>query len=227
MTRFIAAVFLAMATVSSAGAETILKLGFGTDSLPDIELSGGVISTHDDGAGATVGEQNTEVTFLGALSGSTIVEGDRASFTVDNITLSGEATVVGNTVLQSTTGGTFALYDPSNNLLLAGTLGNGTLSGPINSAATGGFLTTEFGTFTDGLLLSTLNTAGIAQSSFAIALTSVNDGNGLGIDTSTNQLASFTADASANIGGHVPEPASWLGALLATLTVIPWVHRRK
>jgi hypothetical protein len=226
MTRFIAAVFLALATVSCADAGTILKLGFGTDSLPDIELTGGVISTNDDGAGATAGDQNTEVTFLGALAGSIIVEGDRASFTVDNITISGEATIVGGTVLQPTTGGTFALYDPSNNLLLAGTLGDGTVSGPINNAATGGYLTTEFGTFTDGLLLSQLNTAGFYQSSFAIALTDVNDGNGLSVDSATNQMAPFTADATANIGGHVPEPASCLAVLLACLAIVPWVRSR-
>jgi len=221
MSRFITAVALAMVLVPSADAGTILKLGFGVDSLADIELSGGVISTNDDGAGATQGDQNTEVTFLGALTGAAVIEADRASVTFDNISLVGEATIVGSTALQSTTGGSFELYDPSNNLLLSGTLGDGTLSGPIDAAATGGFLTTEFGSFTGGTLLPVLNNAGLALSSFAIALTDVNDGAGLSVDEGTNQLGSFTADASANIGAQVPEPMTWMVALLAGLAVWP------
>jgi hypothetical protein len=227
MNRFITAVIVAAVLVPSAHAGTIIKLGFGIDSFPDLELSGGTISTHDDGAGATQGDQNTEVTFLGVLAGGAVIEGDRASFTLDNVSLIGDATVVGSTVLQSTSGGSFALYDPSNIVLLEGMLGDGTLSGPITNVATGGFLTTEFGSFTGGSLLPQLTAAGISRSSFSIALTDVNDGTGLSVDMSTNMLADFTADASANIGGQVPEPTSWVFALFAGLALLPLARLRQ
>ena len=45
-------------------AATIIKLGFSTDSLPDIEILDNELSTFDDDFGATIGDQNTEVTFL-------------------------------------------------------------------------------------------------------------------------------------------------------------------
>jgi hypothetical protein len=225
MSRFISAVLLAVALVPSAHAGTIIKLGFGTDALPDIELSNGILSTYDDGAGATQGDQNTEVTFLGTLAGTAPYENDRASITLDGVMLSGSATVIGGTALQATTGGTFELFDPSNNLLLSGTLGNGTLSGPITNIATGGFLTTEFGTLTGGSLLPTLTSAGIQLSTFSIALTNVNGGQGLGVDPETEILLPFTADATASIGGQAPEPTGWLVALLGGFALLPWLRR--
>ena len=129
----------------STNAGTIIKLGFSTDSLPDIELIDGALSTADDGIGATNGDQNTEVTFLGSLVSQPAIEGDNASFTLDGVSLVDMPTIFGTTILHATEGGTFSLYDQNDSLLLAGTLGIGTLSGPIGGTATGGFLTTEFG----------------------------------------------------------------------------------
>ena len=128
-------------------AGTIIKLGFSTDPIADIELVGQELSTVDDGVGATHGDQNTEVTFLGVLGAQPAITGDNASFSLTSVALNGAPTVIGNTIIQTTNGGDFALYDQNNALLLSGTLGDGILSGPIGGTATGGFLTTEFGVF--------------------------------------------------------------------------------
>ena len=50
--------------VSSVYAETIVKLNLGTDSMPDIRLVDGILSTAPDAVGATAGDQNTEVSYL-------------------------------------------------------------------------------------------------------------------------------------------------------------------
>lgn len=226
MNRFTTTLILAsgialMPSLTHAG--TIMKLGFSTDSKPDIAMIEGVLQTADDDFGATFGDQNTEVTFLGVLSGvlASAIEGDRASFSLSDVQVSDDLpTVIGTTLLQPTMGGDFILYDPSNNVLLSGTLGNGTLSGPIGGTATGGFLTTEFGSFTGGSLLATLETQNLSQSSVSISLTDVNDGLGLSLDTD-GRLMDFTADATANIGARqeqIPEPAGWVLLLVGLVS---------
>ena len=202
MTRFVSTSILTtliLFCASNVQAGTIIKLNFGNDSLPDIELIDGVLSTAADAVGATVGDQNTDVSFLGILSGATPIEGDNASLTLEGISLVGDPLTVGLTVLQATQGGDFTLYDPSNVLLLAGALGDGTLSGPIGGTATGGFLTAEYGTFIDGSLLPLLQAHNATSSSFSISLSDVNGGKGLSL-TEDNALADFIADANANIG---------------------------
>jgi hypothetical protein len=225
MNRLTSAVLLSALLVSPARAGTIIKLGFGTDSLPDMELSDVALSTFDDGAGATTGDQDTQVAFLGVLTGATPIEGDRASFSLNHVTLSGEVIVIGGTALQLTTGGEFELYDPSNVLLLSGSLGAGTLSGPIANSATGAFLTAEFGSFTGGSLLPALHEAGNVRSTFSIALTNVNNGAGLGVNEDTNRLLPFAADATASIGGQVPEPHGMLYAAMSGLVLLPRIRR--
>ncbi|MCA9148354.1 MAG: PEP-CTERM sorting domain-containing protein [Planctomycetales bacterium] len=201
------ALLICSANFVSAG--TIIKLGFSADSRDDFEFTDGVLSTFDDEFAATLGEQNTEVTFLGVLDTLTPIERDRASFTLNGVTAVGSPTVIGVTLLQPTAGGEFKLYGPSNDLLLAGTLGEGTLSGPIGGPATGGFLTTRFGVFTGGSLMTTLDGADLSQASFSISLIDVNQGDGLSLGTQ-GELLPFTADATAIIGGQVqtPEPGS-------------------
>ncbi len=193
--------------LSSTASAAVIKLSFSTDSKPDFEVVHGVLSTVDDEVLSTAGDQNTEVTLLDVLEGLVLIEGDGASFTLDNVQLQGSPVVVVNTVLQATSGGTFSLYDQSNVLLLSGTLGNGTLSGPLGSTATGGFLTTEFGTFTGGSLLAKLEQAGMTRSSLSISMTDVSNGAGLQL-AQDGSLQSFFADATANISAHesVPEP---------------------
>ena len=55
---------------NTADAGTIIKLSLGNTG-PDIEYSGGVLSTVDDGIVGTPGDQNTSIDFLDFLSGMT------------------------------------------------------------------------------------------------------------------------------------------------------------
>lgn len=208
-------------------AGTIIKLGFSTDSLPDIELVGDTISTYDDGVGATTGDQNTEVTYLGIIGGQTPIEGANASFTLDDVKLSGQPATFGTTILQATTGGAFSLYDQNNTLLLEGTLGAGTLSGPMGGTATGGFLTTEFGDLTGGSLLPALQQQSNLRSTFSVSLTDVNNGAGFS-QTGGGDLAEFEADGTANIGVQtIPEPATTLMLVTGLLLSLGlWRPRR-
>lgn len=142
----IAATIAAALLTAQASAETIIKLGLSTDNLADIELVSGELSTVDDGLGATLGDQNTEVTYLNSLlaaAGGQPFGGNNLSFTMESVALDGVPASIGSTILQATAGGTFSLYDSNDVLLLSATLGDGILSGPVGGTATGGFLTTS------------------------------------------------------------------------------------
>src|SRR5438034_340997 len=108
---------------ASSQAATILKLDLGNIG-PDVGMTaGGVFGTVSDGNAATVGDQNTAVEFTGFLDpGHPDVTTPTASFSLIGLTEIGPATVVGGTVVQSFIGGTFSVFDPSNILLLSGTL---------------------------------------------------------------------------------------------------------
>jgi len=209
---------------ANASASTIIKLNLGTDSLPDIELVGGTLSTASDQLGATSGDQNTEVSYLGVLSELIPTSGPHYSMTLSDVMISGKPSVVGGGlfVVQETDGGMFSLYDPSNELLLSGTLGPGTLTGPVGGTATGSILTTQFGAFTAGALLPDLSAGGLTGSTVSFALTSVNSGQGLSL-TESGDLNDFKADAIATIGASVPEPTSGLLLLLGVVLL----RRRK
>ncbi len=216
---------LSFVLTPSAYGGTIIKLGFNTDPLPDIQLSNGVLSTSDDLNGSSAGDQATEVAYSDALSGEADILGATASITLDDVQLIDSPFVFGNTLLHATQGGSFQLYDDSNSLLLAGSLGDGTLSGALGATATGGFLTTEFGEFTDGSLLPTLQDSALLRSSFSISLTNVNGGGGFATDDS-GDLVDFEADATANIGAQlVPEPSSAALILLGLLGTLTYRRR--
>jgi hypothetical protein len=200
-------------TATNLSASTIIKLNLGSDDLPDIELIDGIVSTASDQLGATTGDQNTEVAYLGVLSDIIPTTGPHYSVTLSGVAISGKPDVVRGVVIQDTLGGAFSLYNPSNDLLLAGSLGPGTLTGPIGGTATGSILTTEFGAFTDGSLLPILQEGGLTGSTISFALTNVNLGQGLSL-LESGDLADFQADAIATIGANVPEPGSFLLLLL-------------
>lgn len=227
MNRSIKFLVLALCLTSFSGttqAGTIIKLGFSTDSLPDIEMSDGVLRTKDDLFGATSGDQNTEVTFQDELNGVIAIEGDRASFSLSDVQVDTNVTGTGIFAAQSTSGGKFELWGPSNDLLLSGTLGAGQLSGPVGGSATGSLWTAEFGTFTGGTLKPILEGANLVRSSFAISLTDINDGEGMIVDNGV--LAAFTADATANIAARTPEPTS-LGIAALGLLAVPIALRKR
>jgi hypothetical protein len=209
-------------SASAARADTIIKLGLGGDAAADIQLSGGVLSTVDDGDAATIGDQTTNVEFLGFLS--VLLDQAVASFTLDGVTVSGAPTIVGGTVVvQNMTGGIFTLYDVSDTVLLSATLGSSALAGPIGGAATGAVFSTS---------LASLNSGGVLDFfidddtiSFSISLTDINGGAGLSVSGGGTTLDPFSSDATMGIAADeapVPEPhaAALLGvgaALLAWL----------
>ena len=207
----IAIMLAAFLLPGSLFGDTIIKLGFSTDPIADIEMMNAMLSTVDDGVDATSGHQNTEVTFLGPLKEHPPIINDNASFTLEGVNLNGAPTVVANTVVQETASGQFRLYDEDNALLLSGSLGNGILSGPIGGTATGGFLTAEFGSYDGGSLLAVLGNA--TQSSLSMSLSDVNGGLGFSTDQQGN-LEPFQADATANIGATAPVPEPGTVALI-------------
>ena len=208
---------------TSANAGTIIKLGFSNDARPDIELVSGILSTVDDGIAATAGDQNTGVIFDAELSGEPSLSDSVASVSFNNISLMGENTTIANTVLQETMGGDFSLYGEANELLLTGTLGNGLLHGPIGGTATGGFLTTEFGAFTGGSLLPSLN--GMNLSAVSISLSNVNGRSGLATNDD-GTIQDFTADATANIVAS-PEPSASLMTVVGVVGCMLFARRRR
>ena len=218
--KIVLVVSLIFFTSGIASANTIIKIDFG-DSVPDIEYGGGILSSINDGNAGTAGDQNTNVLFEGVLGGVADIVGEAASFTVDNVTAAGAASVVAGLAIQSTTGGTFELYDNANALLLSATITTGSISGPVGGSATGSFVTLSFGTFTGGTLLPLIGD--LTSAAIAISLTDVNGGAGLSVTGVT--LDDFSADATANISA-VPEPAT-MGLLFSGLLGGAVLRRRK
>jgi len=192
---------------SAARADTILKLGLGGGTSADLEYSGGVLSTVDDGDGATTGNQNTNVEFLGFLSFLPDIASG-ASYTLDGVSASGPATVLGALVIQSLSGGTLSLYDASNTLLLSATLGDSVLTGPLGAPATGALFSTSFATLLPGGALDSYIAPG--SISFSISMTDVNGGAGLSASGGGTVLDAFTSDATQSIAADAPEPATGL-----------------
>lgn len=219
--------FVIAATPCSAG--TIIKLSLGGDPAADIEYTGGVggvLSTVDDLIPGTTGNQNTAVEFLDFLDPvATDILTSTASFTLDSLTATGPATVFnGFLVLQSFAGGTLELYDPANTLLLSGTLGASSLTGPIGPPATGGLFTTSFAVVSGGTLAPYIDPTSLTLS---MSFSAINAGAGFSVTPAppvpppvvfASVLNPFTADATINIAGEfsgIPEPASIALCLIA------------
>jgi hypothetical protein len=187
-----------------AHATTVIKIDFGADSLDDLEMTSQTLSTIDDGNAATPGDQDTNVVFLGFLSGESATD---ASFTLSGVAMDGPPdTSLTPFLSQLTMGGTFSLWD-SDDLLLSATLSSGVIGGAIGVSATGAFLTLDFGDFTGGSLLSQVDPN---SASLAISFTNVNDGAGFSVNdmVDPDQLNDFTAGGTGNIAAAVPEPSA-------------------
>jgi hypothetical protein len=198
-------------------AGTIMKLSLGGDNTPDVHMLGGELETMNDGNAVTLGEQDTAIDFQDFLAGQTDVLTPTASVILDDVTRVGNATTLGSVVFQNFSGGSIAVLDPSNNLLLSGMLGSSVLAGTLGPPATGGLFTTSLATVTGGSLAPMILPGSLTVS---VSLSDVNGG--LGFEVDNGILEAFEADASVNIGAdQIPEPAAAvlcaLGALFSVL----------
>ena len=196
---------LALGLVPAAQADSIMKIGLSETNTPDVEYAGGVLSTVDDGDATTVGEQNTRIDFVGFLGFLSDVTTAAASFTLSGAQSTGNAVQNGLLISQTTTGGTFSLWDQSNNLLLSGLLAEGAIAGGADD--TGAFFNTGIATYTAGSLLSFVapTPAGIS-----LALAGIFTNGQTGMFVTNGVLDPFVADASGIFAGkrgqEIPEP---------------------
>jgi hypothetical protein len=183
-------------------AATVIKIDFGADSMSDLEMASQTLTTIDDGNGSTPGDQDTNVLFLGFLSGESATD---ASFTLAGVAMDGlPDTSMSPFLSQLTDGGSFSLWS-GNDLLISATLSSGVIGGAIGVSATGAFLTLDLGQFTGGSLLSQLDPN---SASLAISFTNVNGGTGFSVNGGTGELDDFTAGGTGNIAATVPEPSA-------------------
>ncbi len=210
---------LMLATASASCAGTIIKLNLGGTG-PDVGMTaGGILSTVPDGdVPPTTGDQNTAVEYTGFLDiPFADINTSTASFTMSGLQASGIAQQFGSLVIQNFVNGSFELRDPSNAMLLSGTLSNSALTGVIGPPGTGGLFTTTFSSVTGGSLQSYIDPNSLT---LAMNLSTVNGGGGFAVIADV--LQSFQADAAVNISGEVPEPATTvllLAAAAATLSL--------
>lgn len=214
--------------------EPILKFSLGeVDGNADVALTGGIFHTQLDSDGATVGDQDTSINFVGLLDFIPDVTLPTASFTLAGVAVSGPALYLGGAIAQHTTGGTFNVYASDNSLLLSGVLDTGVINGSVGSS-TGSFFNTTSATFTGGSLLAYVAPTPAGLSIAMSAVKNVLGQAGMAVnDTCANDPASCTLldfDAAANgsidgIPACVPEPASV--ALLMTASVLGAFARRR
>ena len=200
---------------SVSSAATILKLDLGSNG-SDFELIEETFSTVDDGT-ASPGQQNTTVVFTSFLDGYPDIPIEAASFSLEDVILNGSATAIpGSVVIQPTQGGTFGVWDDSDELLLAGTFNDGAIVGSTGDSATGSFANLSLGTVNDGSLASLVDVNSVALS---ISFTNVTDGQGFSL--SQGHLAPFSAEGTANMSANqVPEPATIGLIVLASLLLL-------
>ena len=194
----------------AARAGTILKLDLGGLG-PDIAMSGGVVSTVNDGDAATTGDQDTAIQFTDFLEPIPDITTHTASFTLSGMTASGPVNLIGSLAIQNFTGGQISIFDPSNNTLLTANLGNSVLTGTIGSPSTASIFNTTLSSPTGGSLASLIAPGSL---SLSFSLSNVNGGTGLSVSDSI--LQPFIGDSSVLIAGNAinaPEPATL--ALLA------------
>jgi hypothetical protein len=207
--KLVAVSILSLCLAQTAAADTIIKFDLGNTG-PDLQYSGGVFSTIDDGMAASLGDQNTGIDYVGFLDPllADILAG--ASFTLEGVNSVGAASVVGPLVSQQTDGGTFSIWNEANELLLSAELGEGVLSA-ATGVSVGSFFNTEVVNFTGGSLLSYI---AATPGGISIALANILTGNVTGVLVGqNNNLLDFTADADGLITGEpadIPEPSTMI-----------------
>ena len=197
-------------------ADTILKFGL-SEIGPDVQFDGTTFSTSNDGDATTPGDQNTGLNFVGPLLGvfPDILAG--ASLSISGVVIDGPALVIGPSVTQNTTGGTFSVWDDNDNLLLTGALDSSVLSGSL-IGSTGSYFNTSIVTLTGGSLLPFFHPD---SGGLSLALAGINSAGGGHLSVDGTTLLPFSANADGLLEGEpIPEPATGLllltgGALLA------------
>lgn len=198
----------------------------------DVEFNGTSFGTINDGIASSMGEQNTNMNFIGFLAASITDTLTGASLTFQGVDALGAPVLSsgGSLVAQNTQGGHFSFWDENNDLLLEGQLGAGVIVGAQGST-TGSFFNTEIGTFLGGSLLQYVS-AQPAGLSLALGSIFSNGQNGLSLlfDDLGNplNLSAFTADAAGVIDGVAAVPEPMTAALLVSgLLVGAGARRRK
>ncbi|HEX3601969.1 MAG TPA: PEP-CTERM sorting domain-containing protein [Lacipirellulaceae bacterium] len=223
---------LVFAANLSAQAATIIKLNLGGVG-PDVGMGmpagqpPGVFSTIDQTAGPSpTGDQLTDIEYTAFLNFIPDVNTNTASFSMNGLTAVGPANVFGSLVIQNFNGGVFSLYDPADNLLLQGPMGNSALTGVIGPPGTGALFTTTLGNVSGGSLAPLIAPGSV---SLSMNLANVNGGNGFGVAGGGPQLNAFVADGSLSISADqaVPEPATLALLGIASLAAITIGGRRR
>ena len=230
-------------TAGQLSAETIIRLELGVSG-PDVQYLDGELSTVDDGnLGVTSpGDQDTNVTLdgfvktAGADGFADIADiPSGASFSLSGITAVESAVEFGSLVNQSTTGGTFELFDTAGDLLLSAELQDGVLVGPSSElgVSAGSLFTVEFGNFSGpagGEIFSLLRED---SAELSMSFTNISDASGQsGFSVVDGVLQGFTADITAQIeaeasgNAQLPEPASFGLAMMGAFAFLGLRRRR-
>lgn len=219
------AVSMVAATITTpTSAATVIKFDLGQSNPPaDVRFDGSSLFSIDDLGGSTAGDQDTGLVFLGPLGGQPNVNSG-ASLTLQGIVSDGAATLLGSTVLQTTSGGQLSIYDANNSLLLSGAIGGGLITGDTGSP-TGGFMSTSPIQWTGGSL-----TGLMGDGSLSLSFDDVMSSGGAGMAVSGDRaLAPFSAIATGQVGTSgvtaVPEPSSLAGIAIALLGGITLTRR--
>jgi hypothetical protein len=226
----VAACALVYANCDSLSAATIIKLNLGNVT-PDLQMNAaGLLGTANDGNNATAGDQDTDVQFTGFLEPAPDITTPIASISLSNLLRTGAADLVTNPglVTQAFVGGSFGLYDPSNTLLLSGTISTSSLVGTLSPPGAGGVFTTGVVLVTGGVLADLIVPNSLALS---LNLTNVNGGNGFSV-TGGLVLNPFVTDTSLNISGNpttigenFPEPGTLMLAAVAMIAATGFRRR--